>query len=111
YHPKLAMLEGNWMDGRDYTLMYSESCDVTAYDDMGWNGWKTCGPWAIDQPHFVSPDKDDRTWGPVFLWALNPKDRVLINMSVPDQSPIDCREAVPGRYTSGTCDGRNGKLR
>src|SRR3954462_6548135 len=33
-HPKLLMADGHWMDGRDYTLMYSESTSVGNYTTM-----------------------------------------------------------------------------
>src|SRR3954470_15075459 len=64
YHPKLLMQDGNWMDGRDYTLAYGENVDSPSYTVMGWNGWKKM--WTFDQPQFVVPQQKDRTWGPVF---------------------------------------------
>jgi prepilin-type N-terminal cleavage/methylation domain-containing protein len=110
YHPKLLMAEGHWMDGRDYTLMYSESTSVANYANMGWNGWKKFDPWTLDAPKFISPDADDRTWGPVFLWTTDPKLRVGINMDGPDPSTIDCKEKITDRYSSASCNAKNGIL-
>jgi prepilin-type N-terminal cleavage/methylation domain-containing protein len=102
YHPKLLMQDGNWMDGRDYTLAYGENVDSPNYTYMGWNGWKTM--WIFDQPEFIAPKQQDRTWGPVFLWALDTIDRTPINMNGPDQTTIKCNEAITGRYTSNSCN-------
>jgi prepilin-type N-terminal cleavage/methylation domain-containing protein len=109
YHPKLLMMDGHWMDGRDYTLVYSENTNVAAYDDMGWNGWRNVDKWELDQPKFIAPDYDDRTWGPVFLWTSTSEGRVPINMDGPALSTIDCKEKIPGRYTSSSCDEQNGR--
>jgi prepilin-type N-terminal cleavage/methylation domain-containing protein len=106
YHPKLLMQDGNWMDGRDYTLAYGENVDSPGYTVMGWNGWKDL--WTFDQPHFIAPDQQDRTWGPVFLWALKTEERTPINMSGPDLTTVKCDEKIGGRYTSTSCNGDNG---
>lgn len=106
YHPKLLMQDGNWMDGRDYTLTFGENVDAPNYTVMGWNGWKDM--WAFDQPKFIVPDLDDRTWGPVFLWSTKTEERTPINLSGPDLASIKCEERVPGRYTSHTCNADNG---
>jgi prepilin-type N-terminal cleavage/methylation domain-containing protein len=108
YHPKLFMQDGNWMDGRDYTLAYGENVDSPGYTVMGWNGWKNVDTWAFDQPQFISPNHDDRTWGPVFLWGLNTDERTPINMTGPDQTTIKCNEKIPGRYTSTSCSADHG---
>jgi prepilin-type N-terminal cleavage/methylation domain-containing protein len=106
YHPKLFMQDGNWMDGRDYTLAYGENVDATNYTVMGWNGWKTL--YTFDQPQFIVPDLKDRTWGPVFLWALDAEDRTPINLNGPDVTTIKCNEAGAGRYTSTSCPADHG---
>jgi len=106
YHPKLLMQDGNWMDGRDYTLAYGESVDSPNYTVMGWNGWKDM--WIFDQPTFIAPDLKDRTWGPVFLWTPDTNERTPINFAGPDLSTIKCVEKIPGRYTSTTCTADNG---
>jgi prepilin-type N-terminal cleavage/methylation domain-containing protein len=108
YHPKLLMQDGNWMDGRDYTLAYGENVDSPGYTVMGWNGWKNVDKWEFDQPHFIAPDQNDRTWGPVFLWTLKGEERTPINMNGPDLTSIKCDEKIPGRYTSNTCNAGNG---
>jgi len=109
YHPKLTMQDGNWMDGRDYTLAYGENVDSPNYTVMAWNGWRVM--WTFDEPEFISPRLADRTWGPVFLWAAAPEDRTPININGPDLTSTKCDEAIPGRYTSRTCDMDPGKLR
>jgi prepilin-type N-terminal cleavage/methylation domain-containing protein len=106
YHPKLFMQDGNWMDGRDYTLIYGENADSPNYNVMGWNGWKKL--WIFDQPQFIAPDKDDRTWGPVFLWASDGVDRTPINVNGPDPTTIKCKEEATGRYTSQSCPADEG---
>jgi prepilin-type N-terminal cleavage/methylation domain-containing protein len=103
YHPKLLMQDGNWMDGRDYTLAYGENVNSPGYTVMGWNGWKSVDPWAFDEPKFITPDLKDRTWGPVFLWGLNTDERTPINMNGPDQTTIKCDAKITGRYTSISC--------
>jgi prepilin-type N-terminal cleavage/methylation domain-containing protein len=108
YHPKLLMQDGNWMDGRDYTLAYGENVDTPNYTVMGWNGWKNVDAWQFDQPKFIAPDLKDRTWGPVFLWALDTIDRTPINMTGPLQTGIKCDEKIMGRYTSTSCTDENG---
>ncbi len=108
YHPKLFMQDGNWMDGRDYTLAYGENVDSPNYNVMGWNGWKRLDPWEFDQPRFISPDAKDRTWGPVFLWASDGVDRTPINVNGPDTTTIKCPEAALGRYTSSGCGADDG---
>jgi prepilin-type N-terminal cleavage/methylation domain-containing protein len=108
YHPKLFMQDGNWMDGRDYTLIYGESTDAPSYTTVGWNGWKNVDKWEIDQPHFVDPDHNDRTWGPVFLWTTD-SGATPINMLGPDLTNVKCKEAIPGRFTSSSCSEKDGK--
>jgi prepilin-type processing-associated H-X9-DG protein len=108
YHPKLTMQDGNWMDGRDYTLAYGENVDAPYYTVMGWNGWKKA--WEFDDPEFISNRQADRTWGPVFLWTPTVEERTPINISGPDMTTIKCGEMVAGRYSSGTCNEENGKL-
>jgi type II secretory pathway pseudopilin PulG len=109
YHQKLTMQDGNWMDGRDYTLAFGENVDAPYYTVMGWNGWKNT--WTFDEPTFIAPRHADRTWGPVFLWTSTAEERTPINMNGPDLTMSKCDEMVPGRYSSHTCDEDPGKLR
>ena len=37
--PMPPSLEGHWIDGREYTLIYSENIDAKYYDEIGWNGF------------------------------------------------------------------------
>jgi prepilin-type N-terminal cleavage/methylation domain-containing protein len=108
YAPKLVLREGNWMDGREYTLILSESMDTANYDFMGWNGWKKFDPWELDAD-FIGKKLADRTWGPVFLWSNDAEFRVPINMPGPDLSHVDCKEKIPARYSSTSCDENPGK--
>jgi prepilin-type N-terminal cleavage/methylation domain-containing protein len=106
YKPDLKMLEGHWMDGREYTLMFSESMETTNYDVIGWNGWLRFSPWELDtkpKGNFIVEDKKDRTWGPVFLWT-DSTQRTGINMPGTDQTSVKCEEAIPARFSSGSCD-------
>jgi prepilin-type N-terminal cleavage/methylation domain-containing protein len=109
YHPKLMMQDGNWMDGRDYTLAYGENVDAPYYTVMGWNGWRTL--YVFDEPEFISPKLADRTWGPVFLWTTAPEERTPINLNGPDLTNSKCDEAGAGRFTSRSCNEDNGRLR
>jgi prepilin-type N-terminal cleavage/methylation domain-containing protein len=107
-HPKLIMMEGHWADGREYTLIYSENVDSREYDNMGWNGWDRLNPWLLDDK-FIS-DLRDSTFGPVFLWTEDSETRVAINFPGPDLSNVDCKEKIPGRYSSNSCDEVPGRL-
>ena len=64
YHADMATLEGHWVDGREYTLAYSENFNATFYDEVGWNIFKT--PDSIYDTNFIGKE---RTYNPVFLWA------------------------------------------
>jgi hypothetical protein len=101
YKSNLNMLEGHWMDGREYTLMFSENVDTKGYDDMGWNGWKIL--FTLDD-EFIHKRKHDRTWGPVFLWGLEPEERTPINLPGYDLKDVKCEAAGTGRYTSSSCE-------
>ena len=75
FDPKAAVFEGNWHDGREYTLIYAENNDALNYDVIGWNAILTqsniTGSDAVD--HTVVDDGRDRAWSPVFLWqSLDP---------------------------------------
>jgi hypothetical protein len=113
WNPDLKMLEGHWMDGREYTLMYTENMETTQYDVMGWNGWLRFSPWELDtktKGDFIVTQEDDRTWGPVFLWTADPNLRVAINMPGHDQSAVECDEKIPARFSSDSCDFRAGEV-
>lgn len=102
WSPKLFMQDGNWMDGRDYTLVYSESIDMQSYEHMGWNGWKHFNPWELDKK-FIEEERD-RTWGPVFLWSDDPNVPLAgINMPGNQYFAQYCSEAIPGRSSSSSC--------
>ena len=91
----------------DYTLAYGENVDSPSYTVMGWNGWAKM--WVFDEPHFVAPDHDDRTWGPVFLWTPtieglynfeytrdNPEalDNTSWHLDLPDSIIADIRRSI-----------------
>lgn len=108
WSPKMIMLDGNWMDGRDYTLMYSERNDMHDYENMGWNGWKKFDPWELDTK-FIGEARD-RTWGPVFFWSMDTEFPLApINLPGMDLTNVKCEEKIPGRYTSTSCEERPGK--
>jgi prepilin-type N-terminal cleavage/methylation domain-containing protein len=109
YSPDLAILEGHWIDGREYTLVYSENSNSPDYDVIGWNGFKKCGE---DWPHhetFVERDHEDRTWGPVFLWSDKSSERIGINMPGDDLDDVKCDPEIRGRFIPDSC-GFNGGL-
>jgi hypothetical protein len=107
YAPKAAVQEGHWKDGKDHTLAYSERKDITRYDIMGWNGFLpiTAERDQIDH-EVVDERREDRTWGPVFVWQTNPLKCALINAepcgcTMPDVPP--CVPTETGRYIAKTC--------
>jgi prepilin-type N-terminal cleavage/methylation domain-containing protein len=109
YKPSLIMREGHWMDGREYTITYSENVNTTPYDHMGWNGWKRFSPWEFDTK-FIEIDNDDRTWGPVFLWTNDAESRVAINMPGADLTDVKCEQKIDSRFSSESCPEKPGKL-
>lgn len=112
YRPDATTLEGHWVDGREYTLIYSENNDATTYDEVGWNGFKQYELWKFDGD-FIK-DRKDRIWGPVFLWTEgdepDTEKQTLINRPGFDLRELKCEEEVPRRYTSGSCAEKPGKF-
>src|SRR5262245_51603633 len=82
YDAKATVMEGHWKDGRDHTLAFSERKDFSGYDMIGWNGF-TKNPNIRNKDHVdrkvVDQDKEDRVWGPVFVWHSNPPQAAYIN--------------------------------
>jgi prepilin-type N-terminal cleavage/methylation domain-containing protein/prepilin-type processing-associated H-X9-DG protein len=115
YQPDIATNEGHWVDGREYTLVFSENVDNDYYDKIGWNGFYQSGPqnWNLDN-EFISKHKD-RNWAPVFLWSAgkNPEDhQTRINTPGVDLSNIKCSESgSPRRFNSTSCDDDGGYRR
>ena len=73
YKPKASVVDGNWKDGKDHTLAFSERKDIGRYDILGWNGFKQLSADSDQIDHKVVDDqKYDRTWGPVFVWQSSP---------------------------------------
>lgn len=111
YHPDLAVLEGHWADGREYTLIYSENNDATHYDEVGWNGFKNDNLWNFDG-RFIVEERNDRTWNPVFLWTEgndSEEKQTRINQPGVDLEELEWEEEVPRRYTSDSCTEEPGK--
>ena len=106
FHPNWTTLEGHWLDGRDYTLAYSESLQATHYDEVGWNGFYDAD-YKLDDD-FISKSKD-RTWNPVFLWTDDPKRQVPINGDGANLSDVHCDRAGLRRFESRTCKEEDGK--
>jgi prepilin-type processing-associated H-X9-DG protein len=107
-HPKMSVTEGNWRDGREYTLAFSENYGSSTYDTIGWQGF-TSDDATVDQD-LVFKDFDDRMWTPVFYWwgngtAINQEGRSCAELPPP---PPVCKESPnhPRRYNSGSCDRR-----
>jgi prepilin-type processing-associated H-X9-DG protein len=105
-HRDWATLDGHWLDGRDYTLAYSESLQATHYDEVGWNGFFHAD--AELDSDFIEKLKD-RTWNPVFLWTDDPKMRVPINADGVNLTDVECNRASLRRFESRTCKEEPGK--
>jgi prepilin-type N-terminal cleavage/methylation domain-containing protein/prepilin-type processing-associated H-X9-DG protein len=103
FAPALETLEGHWVDGREYTLLYSENLDATLYDEVGWNGYLNVTKWERDTI-FVDRDHKDRSWNPVFHWSNILEEQTRINMPGLNRDGQKCDPASPERYTSQTCD-------
>jgi hypothetical protein len=105
--PKAAVLEGHWKDGMDHTLVLSERIDVEPYAILGWNGFKSS--FSDDDPvdrRIVDEEKEDRTWGPVFVWHTDPLQCAYINADPCGCYPGDEPPCVPnssGLYVATTC--------
>jgi prepilin-type N-terminal cleavage/methylation domain-containing protein len=94
YQKEAAMLEGHWVDGREYTLAYSENSNATFYDDVGWNIWRA--PDVEYDPDIIGRE---RTFNNVFLWGIDDEERVGINAEGADLEIVeDCEQSGPRRY-------------
>jgi prepilin-type N-terminal cleavage/methylation domain-containing protein len=103
--PDMAMVEGHWVDGRDYTLAFTENINATWYDEEGWNIW-----YQIDNKYDPNCTGIDRTYNPVFLWALEEEDRVPINGDGADEDEVErCENAADKRFLCRTCDDKAGQ--
>jgi prepilin-type N-terminal cleavage/methylation domain-containing protein len=103
FQPALETLDGHWIDGREYTLIYSENIDATMFDEVGWNGYKDVALWDRDG-EFVDQKHKDRTWNPVFHWSNVPEEQTRINRPGLNRDGQKCDQASLERYTSSTCD-------
>jgi prepilin-type N-terminal cleavage/methylation domain-containing protein len=103
--PQMTVREGNFPDGREYTLTYSENIDAILYDAIGWNIWG-----SIDTEFDESAIGQDRMWGAGFFWSSNPQNATAIN--APGLRPEDCKAPPfepPRRYwTWASCDAEGG---
>lgn len=111
YEPDLKTLEGSWVDGREYTLVYTESIEANYYDEVGWNGFWRNHLWMFDSK-FIQDERNDRAWSPVFLWTEgdDPDEmRTPINMPGVDLRELKWEEEVLRRYTSESCNDVSGK--
>lgn len=114
YGPQAMTAGGHWIDGREYTLIYTENVDATYYDEIGWNGFDNVSDWKLDS-RFINEELKDRTWNPVLLWAeKNDESEAMwqtrINTPGLDRYSVDCEEAAPRRYTSDSCGENSGKI-
>ena len=106
FNPDLKMLEGHWVDGREYTLAYAENVNATNYDEIGWNGFWQPDLWMPDGD-FIDKKHADRTWNPVFLWSNVADTQIPINaeeLPVLVQTMKTCDSYTTGRYTSESCE-------
>jgi prepilin-type N-terminal cleavage/methylation domain-containing protein/prepilin-type processing-associated H-X9-DG protein len=104
YQPEAATLEGHWVDGREYTLAYSENANATFYDDVGWNIWLS--PDSIYDEKIIGKE---RTFNNVFLWGIENDERVGINAAGADLDLVaKCERSGPRRYKARTCGAEPG---
>jgi type II secretory pathway pseudopilin PulG len=107
WNPDIAMAEGHWVDGRDYTLAYTENINATYYDEQGWNIWR-----VVEVEYHKTCLDENRTYNPVFLWARDELERVPINGSgATEEEAEECKIAFPRRYKCDTCSVKAGKDR
>jgi len=105
YQPDASTMEGHWLDGREYTLAYSENVNATFYDEVGWNIWA-----APDINYDEKIVGKERTYNPVFLWGIDPEERVGINADGVDRDEVaKCERSGPRRYTANSCTERYGR--
>ena len=106
------MVEGHWKDGKDHTLAFSEVSAGGRYDIIGWNGIGDSEHKEHEQQedyldHDVIDKREDRTWGPVFLWHENPLKCSYINgpHCLCTRTEMPPCEVLPGTnyYTSEPC--------
>ncbi|MEX2170510.1 MAG: DUF1559 domain-containing protein [Pirellulales bacterium] len=109
FHPEYETLEGHWRDGREYTLIYSESTTATFFDEIGWNGFDENNPPALVTDPSFFPQLKDRTWNPVFFWH-NTKEGIPPTGARINEEPLyrtsgggKCENSVSRRFTRGTC--------
>ena len=115
YNRDATTVDGHWMDGREYTLILSENLDATHYDEIGWNGFYECNDFSLHLIKFIDEDHDDRTWGPVFLWAATEIPEIQkqsrINSDGLDLDDLQWKTCnCPRRYSSKSCEARPGKV-
>jgi prepilin-type N-terminal cleavage/methylation domain-containing protein len=92
--------EGNWRDGREYTLLYSENVDATKYDEVGWNIWAE----PDTEYHMKAPGRE-RMWGLGFFWSPTTFDRIEINAPGVNRSTFVCQGGPYYRWSqSNTMD-------
>ena len=82
YDPKASVTEGQWKDGRDHTLVFSENAFAAGYDIMGWDGLTSNPNDVTKDPvdrEIVERDARDRVWNPAFVWKSVPSKLDYIN--------------------------------
>jgi prepilin-type N-terminal cleavage/methylation domain-containing protein/prepilin-type processing-associated H-X9-DG protein len=103
-----AILEGHWQDGREYTLILSESVDAENYDVIGWNGLlsDTSDMEKDGVDHDVVDPGYDRVWSAAFVWHSVPIKSNYINgpFMVCEQAETGCKKfPETGRYPAKPC--------
>jgi prepilin-type N-terminal cleavage/methylation domain-containing protein len=113
YDPRANVVEGHWKDGKDKTLAFSETRNVKNYAVIGWNG-KTASPNDPDVDHIdrevVDNKKEDRVWGPAFVWHLDKELPRCAYINAEDDCFCNPRDVPPcvvvpgtGRFVASTC--------
>jgi prepilin-type N-terminal cleavage/methylation domain-containing protein len=107
WNPDISMMEGHWVDGREYTLAYSENINATFYNESGWNIW--LNPETEYDKNILGKE---RTFNPVFLWALESDARVAINGPGADEEEVEkCKRTPHRRFKAQDCDDAAGRAK
>ena len=107
-NPKLAALDGHWRDGREYTLILTESTTARRFYQIGWTG--LTGEATANSTNRIDRDfidsGQDRSWNPIFVWYSAPAPQSKINAEITaeftDNTP-DCKPLRENRFSSTSC--------
>jgi hypothetical protein len=103
HNPDLVVHEQSFVDGRDYTLLYSENVDAMFYDTIGWNIWRV---YDVEY-HIPQAPGNDLHWGTAFFWS---EDEPLLINSAGVPAGDECKSFAKDRaWVWKDCGGLGGK--